>query len=69
MASIREETGLDYGATARGTLKLFRSSEARNDALDAADDLLRPEGLRFQRLSREELIALEPALEPVAHCR
>jgi D-amino-acid dehydrogenase len=65
-ASIREETGLDYGATARGTLKLFRSPEALNDALGAADNLLRPEGLRFQRLSREEVIALEPALEPVA---
>jgi D-amino-acid dehydrogenase len=66
MASIREETGLDYGATARGTLKLFRSPQAMNDALGATDHLLRLEGLRFQRLSREEVIALEPALEPVA---
>jgi D-amino-acid dehydrogenase len=66
IASIREETHLEYGATAHGTLKLFRSREALNDAVSAADQLLRPEGLRFRRLSREETIALEPALEPVA---
>lgn len=66
MASIREETNLDYGATARGTLKLFRSSAALDGAVSAADGLLRPEGLRFQRLSRAETIALEPALEPIA---
>ena len=66
MASIRQQTRLDYGATARGTLKLFRSPAALDDALTAADRLLRPEGLRFQRLSRAETIALEPALEPIA---
>jgi D-amino-acid dehydrogenase len=67
MASIREDTHLEYGGTTRGTLKLFRSRAALHDALTAADGLLRPEGLPFRRLSREETIALEPALEPIAH--
>ena len=66
MASIRQETHLDYGATARGTLKLFRNLAALDEAIGAAEGLLRPEGLRFQRLSREQTIALEPALEPIA---
>jgi D-amino-acid dehydrogenase len=66
MASIREETQLDYGATLRGTLRLFRSPVALNAALTEAERLLRPEGLRFHGLSREEIIALQPALEPIA---
>jgi D-amino-acid dehydrogenase len=66
LAAIREETHLEYDASARGTLKLFRDDQALNHAWSAAEQLLRPEGLRFRRLSREETIALEPALEPVA---
>ena len=66
MASVRQDTHLDYGAIARGTLKLFRRSAALDEAVAAADRLLRPEGLRFRRLSREQTIALEPALEPIA---
>jgi D-amino-acid dehydrogenase len=66
MASIRQETHLEYGATARGTLKLFRSPAALDEAVTAAGRLLQPEGLRFQPLSRDATIALEPALEPIA---
>lgn len=63
--TIRQETGIDYGAAARGILKLFRSARALDNALTAADRLAR-EGLAFRRLSSAETVELEPALGPIA---
>jgi len=61
LQNLRRQTGIEYDATSRGTLKLFRSSEALNDTIRAADRLL-AEGLKLRRLSRDETIQLEPAL-------
>jgi D-amino-acid dehydrogenase len=65
LQNLRQQTGIEYNGAARGTLKLFRSAEALNDALRAADYLV-AEGLQLRRLSREESIELEPALVPIA---
>jgi D-amino-acid dehydrogenase len=64
LQNLRRQTGIEYGGTERGSLRLFRSAEAFNDALRAADHLL-AEGLKLLRLSREEVIELEPALVPI----
>src|ERR1700740_745762 len=65
LQNLRRQSGIEYCATARGSLKLFRSAQTLNDALRAADHLL-AEGLKSRRLSREETIELEPALAPIA---
>jgi D-amino-acid dehydrogenase len=52
-------------ATARGSLRLFRSPETLDDSRTAADRLL-CEGLAFRVLTRDETIELEPALAPIA---
>jgi len=64
LQNLRRQTGIEYGATARGSLKLFRSGQALNDALRGAEHLL-AEGLKLRRLSREETVELEPALVPI----
>ena len=64
LQNLRRDTHIEYGATARGSLKLFRSDRTLNDALREADRLL-AEGLKLRRLSRAETIELEPALIPI----
>ncbi len=64
MASIREDTAVEYGRTARGTLRLFRDAAALNRALTA--NPLAGEGPTFRRLSRQQTLELEPALAPIA---
>src|SRR4051812_29450656 len=58
------ETGLDYGGEASGTLKVFRNEQSFQLAATAAAELS-SEGLKYERLSRAELVELEPALAPV----
>jgi D-amino-acid dehydrogenase len=65
LQDLRQQTHIEYGETARGSLKLFRNVEALNDTLCSADQLL-AEGLKLRRLSRDETIGLEPALTPIA---
>jgi len=65
MSDLREHTAIDYGRTACGTLKVFRSAAALNKALTAAERL-RAEGLTFRRLSGRETVEVEPALAPIA---
>ena len=64
MASIRHETAINYGRSARGTLRLFRDAAALDRAL--ATSLLPSEAPPFRRLSRAETLELEPGLMPVA---
>lgn len=64
MASIRRDTAIEYGRTARGTLRLFREAAALDRALAASP--LASEGLTFRRLSKEQTLELEPALAPAA---
>lgn len=63
MESIRRETGIQYGRTARGTLRLFRDPSALERA--SAQTQLSTEGLTFRSLSRKEAVELEPALTPI----
>lgn len=63
MESIRQETGIEYGQTARGTLRLFRDPSALERA--SAETQLSAEGLTFRSLSRKETVELEPALTPI----
>jgi D-amino-acid dehydrogenase len=65
LKSLRRELRIDYTGAASGALKIFRSSIALDRALAGANGL-RAEGLVFRRVSRQELICLEPALAPIA---
>jgi D-amino-acid dehydrogenase len=64
MASIRDRAAIEYGRTARGTLRLFRDSAALNHAWTS--NPLASEGLTSRRLTREQTLELEPALAPIA---
>jgi len=65
MSALRAETGIEYGRLSRGTLRIFRDRQSLELAEKAADKLGR-HGLEFKRLSRAEVISLEPALSPIA---
>ena len=62
---LRRETQIEYGATARGALRLFRNPKGLESALTAAE-LKCSEGLNFRGLTRRETVELEPALTPIA---
>ncbi len=64
MAAIRADTAIDYGRTARGTLRLFRDAAALDTALRASPAVAA--GLMVRKLSREQTLELEPALTPIA---
>lgn len=64
MRSLQQETGIEYGRAARGSLRIFRDQAALDEASEAARRLV-SEGLRFQRLSRAETVEVEPALAPI----
>jgi D-amino-acid dehydrogenase len=66
MQSLRQQTHIEYGRAARGTLRVFRDRSTLDGAFAAANRLA-SEGLRFRRLSKEETVGLEPALEPIAN--
>jgi D-amino-acid dehydrogenase len=66
MQTLRQETGIEYGRAARGSLRLFRDPLALDRATRAAARRV-CEGLRFRALTVAETIELEPALAPVAH--
>ncbi|HEX8754899.1 MAG TPA: D-amino acid dehydrogenase [Steroidobacteraceae bacterium] len=64
LSKLRQETGIEYGCALRGSLRLIRNPAALERALQWAEKL-RPEGLTWQRLSADEVVALEPALAPI----
>jgi D-amino-acid dehydrogenase len=65
MRTMRLQTRIEYGRTARGALKIFRDPIALERACIASNRLL-SEGLSFRTLSAQETAELEPALAPVA---
>lgn len=65
LAVIRAETGLAYDFKPGAVLKVRRDA-AGLDAAEAAHAALRAAGLAIERLDRAALVALEPALAPVA---
>lgn len=65
MQSLRQDTAIEYGRSARGTLSVFRDRAALDRAAEGATRLS-SEGLSFRRLSTDETVDLEPTLEPIA---
>lgn len=65
MRQLREETGIAYGHSAKGTLRIFRDAESLEKSVAWAQGLA-GDGLTFRRLSSLEAIVLEPVLRPVA---
>lgn len=65
MRSLRQNVSLEYGRAAPGTLRLFRKADSLDRATEAARRLAN-HGLEFSRLSRKEVVGLEPALLPIA---
>lgn len=65
MEELRQQTNVQYGGTARGTLRLFRSTTAFEAASRPALRFAH-EGLEFRTLSRDETITLEPSLVSIA---
>jgi D-amino-acid dehydrogenase len=64
LADLRQATGIDYAASAAGTLKIFRAEQSLETAARAAAALA-AQGLRLNVLTREQVIELEPALAPI----
>lgn len=62
---LREQLDLDYRASARGTLKVFRDEAGLQHAAAQAE-LLRQVNLRFEVLDVAQLLRVEPSLQPVA---
>jgi D-amino-acid dehydrogenase len=65
MESLRHETNVEYGRSARGALSVFRDPMALERATEAARQLA-SSGVTFRRLSTDETVALEPVLGPIA---
>jgi len=63
--ALQQFLNLDYGHAAPGTLKLFASAKERDEALRLAE-LLAADGLIYQALDREALVAREPSLDKAA---
>ncbi|MDC0004335.1 FAD-dependent oxidoreductase [Porticoccaceae bacterium] len=62
--ALREQLDLTYQSCSTGTLKLFRNKAAMVSSLAIAKRL-QGVGLLFKQLSANEVIELEPALEPI----
>jgi D-amino-acid dehydrogenase len=65
LQSLRQQTAIEYGRTARGSLKIFRDQAS----LDLASEALArtsAKGADFRTLSNRETAELEPALAPIA---
>ena len=65
MNLLREHTGVAYGRSAKGTLRLFRDATSFAEALVNANRLV-DSGIRFKQLSSSAMTALEPSLAPIA---
>jgi D-amino-acid dehydrogenase len=65
LASIRQETGIEYGCVSHGSLRVIRDPATLERALVWAEQL-RGEGLTFRCLRSDEMVAMEPALAPIA---
>ena len=65
LQALRRDTGIEYGQAQVGTLRVFREAAALERAVESAERL-RDAGLVFRALTRDEVVALEPALAPIA---
>jgi D-amino-acid dehydrogenase len=65
MNDLRNHVGLQYDAYMRGSLQIFRSPQVAQTTVAWVRQLA-DYGLEYRLLNVEELIALEPALAPIA---
>ncbi len=65
MTALREDTRVAYSCRKTGTLALARSAEALA-AAEAHAAFIAPHGVQYRKLSRDETVAIEPALAPIA---
>lgn len=63
---IREETGIAYEHLETGSMKIYTSRESMAK-VEADCRSLAPHGLRYEAVDVARCVALEPALEPIAH--
>ncbi len=64
MESVRRHSGIEYGRSTRGTLRLFRDESSFRAAV-AATQQLSSFGLTARALTTTETMELEPALQPI----
>lgn len=64
MRELRTEEPLDYAASTRGTMKVYRNPQAFAAGLEKMRQYSHP-AIDARPLSAEEAIALEPGLEPI----
>ena len=66
LRSLREGTGIEYESRQLGTMQIFRTDKQRDRA--ARDgEILRQNGVPFELLTPDEIVASEPALAAVRH--
>lgn len=65
LADLRADTGIDFEFQQGGILKVFEDPQALNDAVLVAQ-WLQQAGVSHRRLTVDELLQLEPALQPGA---
>lgn len=64
LANLRDTTKIQYGRTARGSLRIFRDRNTLNKVVAGAQQLRT--GLSVRQLSPREVLEVEPALAPIA---
>jgi D-amino-acid dehydrogenase len=64
LGSLRRETGIEYGGAAHGSLRVIRDPATLERAIAWAEEL-HSEGLIYRRLTPDQVVAMEPALEPI----
>lgn len=66
LLALRERHALDYHQFTRGSLELYYSAAELEAAIDLRRRIDNPE-IDMRTLGRDELVALEPALDSIAH--
>jgi D-amino-acid dehydrogenase len=66
LQDLRRRISIEYAGGTLGTMRLFRAPGELQAALEMVEWLAQ-HGVRSRTLDREATIALEPALEPIAH--
>jgi D-amino-acid dehydrogenase len=66
LGKLRREIGIEYGGAFRGSLRVIRDPAALERALAWAQTLRAEGGLASRCLSADEIVAMDPALAPIA---
>lgn len=66
LGALRAETGIHYDERTQGTLQVFRDAK-QIKAVEKDIEVLRADGVPFERLDVDGCIAVEPGLAPARH--